>query len=128
MRHHQGLRALRRLTVTLALLLVCSALGAQTAKTAPPSPRVHDITVQSVALHRPVKVRVLLPAGYPHSRQHYPVLYLLHGLYGDYTNWDKLTHLEEYTRRMPLIVVMPDAGNSWYVNSATVPGTSSKTS
>jgi putative tributyrin esterase len=123
MRHHQGIRALRRLTwAAVVLFLLPCALRAGVAKTAPPSPRVHDITVQSAALHRPVKVRVLLPAGYAHSKQSYPVLYLLHGLYGDYTNWDKLTRLEEYTRRMPLIVVMPDAGNSWYVNSATVPG------
>jgi S-formylglutathione hydrolase FrmB len=34
----------------------------------------------------------------------------------------KLTHLVEYSRRYPIIIVTPDARNSWYVNSATVPG------
>ncbi len=82
---------------------------------------MQDISVASKSLGRDVKVRVLLPSDYTRSHARYPVLYLLHGLYGDYTNWYKLTGLETYTRALPLIVVMPDAGNSWYVNSATVP-------
>lgn len=121
MRHHQGLRAHACLTV-FAVVALATALSAQAQ--APPKPRsarVQDIVIQSAALHRPVTVRVLLPAGYQVARRSYPVLYLLHGLYGDYTNWDTLTRLENYTRTLPLIVVMPDAGNSWYVNSATVP-------
>lgn len=83
--------------------------------------RVQDITVASQALGRDVRVRVLLPRGYAGSQRHYPVLYLLHGLYGDFTNWETFTELESYTRDLPLILVMPDAGNSWYVNSATTP-------
>lgn len=124
MRHHQSLRARWRLTFSAAaVLLLACALSAQPPAASPAAGgRVQDITVQSAALQRPVKVRVLLPTGYAHSQQRYPVLYLLHGLYGDYTNWDKLTKLEKYTRVLDLIVVMPDAGNSWYVNSATVPG------
>lgn len=118
MRHHQGIRAHARLSVAIVALAI--ALSAQAAPKPHPS-RVQDIVVQSSALQRPVKVRVLLPVGYQASRRSYPVLYLLHGLYGDYTNWDKLTRLEDYTRTLPFIVVMPDAGNSWYVNSATVP-------
>lgn len=121
MRHHQGLRTHQRLTLAAVLLLFCSVLAAQEPKVAPKSPRIQDITVQSTALQRPVKVRVLLPADYARTTRRYPVLYLLHGLYGDSTNWTTLTKLEEYTRALPLIIVMPDAGNSWYVNSATVP-------
>lgn len=83
--------------------------------------RVQDITVASQALGRDVRVRVLLPRGYAGSQRHYPVLYLLHGLYGDFTNWETFTELESYTRDLPLILVMPDASNSWYVNSATTP-------
>jgi len=49
------------------------------------------------------------------------VLYLLHGLYGDYLNWDTRTGLENYALSLPILIVMPDAGDSWYTNSATVP-------
>jgi putative tributyrin esterase len=49
------------------------------------------------------------------------VLYLLHGLYGDYLNWDTHTNLERYAQKYEFIVVMPDAGDSWYTNSATDP-------
>jgi S-formylglutathione hydrolase FrmB len=65
---------------------------------------------------------VVLPVDYDNSQQRYPVLYLLHGWAGDYTNWVKLTNLVEYSRRYPMIIVTPDAQNSWYVNSAAVPG------
>ena len=48
----------------------------------------------------------------------YPVLYLLHGLTGDYKDWSTRTNLAEYSKTVPVIIVMPDAGNSWYTNAA----------
>lgn len=63
---------------------------------------------------------VLLPHDYGSGRS-FPVLYLLHGLYGDYKNWDTLTGLERYAQTMAFLIVMPDADDSWYTNSATVP-------
>jgi S-formylglutathione hydrolase FrmB len=68
-----------------------------------------------------MKYRIILPAGYEASTRRYPVLYLLHGLAGDYLNWDTRTHLAEYTAPLQLILVMPDAGNSWYTNSVSKP-------
>src|SRR5205085_11565861 len=47
----------------------------------------------------------------------YPVLYLLHGLTGNYTNWARMG-VPRYARAYDLIVVMPDGGNAWYVNWA----------
>ena len=85
-----------------------------------PGPRVRDQVFRSASLSREMHYRVLLPAGYEEGGR-FPVLYLLHGLYGDYKNWDTLTHLEEYEKGMNMIVVMPDADDSWYTNSATVP-------
>ena len=75
---------------------------------------------RSQSLGRDVRYRVFLPENYKGGGS-FPVLYLLHGLYGDYLNWDTRTGLENYARNLPLIIVMPDAGNSWYTNSATVP-------
>jgi S-formylglutathione hydrolase FrmB len=65
--------------------------------------------------------RVLFPEEYFRSNHRFAVLYLLHGIYGDYLNWDTRTHLEDYAQGMPLLIVMPDAGDSWYSNSATIP-------
>lgn len=50
-----------------------------------------------------------------------PVLYLLHGGWGDYTDWTKRTNLEEIANDLPMIIVMPDAGNSFYINSVANP-------
>jgi len=67
-----------------------------------------------------MRYRVLLSQHYEHGGR-FPVLYLLHGLYGDYLNWDTRTHLENYARDLRLLIVMPDADDSWYIDSATVP-------
>ena len=65
-----------------------------------------------------MKYRVLLPQGYGASLRRYPVLYLLHGLTGDYKDWTTRTNVAEYSRTLPLIIVMPDGENSWYTNAA----------
>lgn len=82
------------------------------------SPRLREESVQSAALGRAMKYRVLVPEGYGGSLARYPVLYLLHGLGGNYMDWTTRTNLAEYTRTLPLIIVMPDAGNQWYTNAA----------
>jgi S-formylglutathione hydrolase FrmB len=65
---------------------------------------------------RTIKYVVLLPAD-SKSDTRYPVLYLLHGLYGSHTDWTTRTKLVECSASLPLIIVMPDAENSWYTNS-----------
>lgn len=82
---------------------------------------LRDASFHSASLNREMHYRVLLPANYDAATQRYPTLILLHGLYGDYKNWSKLTNLSKYARPLNLIIAMPDAGNSWYVDSATVP-------
>ncbi len=84
-------------------------------------PRVVDETFQSEALGRQMKYRVLLPAGYDQAPRRYATLYLLHGLTGDYTNWETRTRLFDHFRGLPLIVVMPDGQDAWYTNSASEP-------
>ncbi len=85
---------------------------------------VHSNTLEShsffsSALKRGMPYKIILPAGYSTSQQRYPVLYLLHGWQGDETNWTSLTHLLQDASAYRLIVVMPRAANSWYVNSQT---------
>ena len=46
----------------------------------------------------------------------YPVIYLLHGAYGDHSDWQRLTRIEQYARVHKLAVVMPAASNSFYLD------------
>src|SRR5215216_4128335 len=78
---------------------------------------LREETISSAALGREMKYRVLLPSGYDMSPKRYPVLYLLHGLGGNYTDWTMRTNLAEYSRSFALIIVMPDGENSWYTNT-----------
>jgi S-formylglutathione hydrolase FrmB len=63
---------------------------------------------------------LILPAKYDESTR-YPILYLLHGHSGDYSDWSERTKIADYVKDLPLIVVMPDGENSWYVNSVADP-------
>lgn len=64
---------------------------------------------------------VLLPRDYAtDTNRRFPVLYLLHGFDGDYSDWCKY-NIVEYARPYEEIIVMPDGGNNWYVNSYSDP-------
>ena len=71
----------------------------------------------SPAVDRTMKYNILLPHDYDTSTERYPVLYLLHGLTQNYTAWGLSNGAPFYAGLYDdLIVVMPDVGNSWYVN------------
>ncbi|HXG01530.1 MAG TPA: alpha/beta hydrolase family protein [Bacteroidota bacterium] len=74
----------------------------------------------SPSLNKTQRYTILLPADRT-SQQRFPALLLLHGYGGDHSNWTSFTRLAEYVKDLPLIVVMPDGENSWYVNSPTQP-------
>ena len=74
----------------------------------------------SSALQRMKAYSVVIPQNYDTARR-YPVLYLLHGWGGGHLDWSRKTQLKEYCQNREILVVMPDAGNSWYVNSSTNP-------
>ena len=80
--------------------------------------RLREESFESAALGRSMKYRVLLPEEYATTLQRYPVLYLLHGLGGDYKDWTTRSNVAEYSRTLPLIIVMPDGENQWYTNAA----------
>ena len=84
----------------------------------------------SSALHQNTEVTVILPdpgegllasAGGKAEKPRYPVLYLLHGTYGDHTDWCRYTSIERYARQRGLAVVMPSCGNSFYQDMASGP-------
>jgi S-formylglutathione hydrolase FrmB len=51
----------------------------------------------------------------------YAVFYLLHGLSDDHSAWARRTSIERYAQEYPLLVVMPDAGRSFYTDAAEGP-------
>lgn len=77
----------------------------------------------SPALERKWTYAVYLPDGYDTSTLRYPVLYLLHGNGGEKYDWVNLGHIQQTADALiahgdipPTIIVMPDAGSSWYVD------------
>jgi putative tributyrin esterase len=106
------------------LLLSPTILPAQKAPSADAAhkkcPLFQDGVFRSNSLGRDMYYRVLMPGGCDKGER-LPVLYLLHGIYGDYKNWDTRTRLETYAKDLRMIIVMPNGDDSWYTNSATVP-------
>jgi S-formylglutathione hydrolase FrmB len=47
----------------------------------------------------------------------FPTLYLLHGYSDDHTVWHRRTRIEAYVANLPLIVVMPHGGHSFYCDA-----------
>lgn len=56
------------------------------------------------------------PGDFYGSGKKYPVLWLLHGTFGDYSDWLRKTNVELYAGEKNLIVVMPSAQNTDYAN------------
>jgi S-formylglutathione hydrolase FrmB len=110
------------LSATLLLVLALPASAGADELTAVGSeqltPRMTEYTLRTDALAEDTKVRVLLPDGYTPA-QRYPVLYLLHGCCDDWRSWSDKGEVIELTAALPLVVVMPDAGQAgfytdWY--------------
>jgi putative tributyrin esterase len=87
-----------------------------TAAQAQPLP-VKTVEFNSESVGRKMKYNIILPAKYEQTTDRYPVLYLLHGLSGNFTNWAGMG-VPKYATAYDLIIVMVDGGNSWYVNWA----------
>jgi S-formylglutathione hydrolase FrmB len=64
----------------------------------------------------PDKPRALTPAQFYGNGRKYKVLWLLHGTFGDHTDWIRKTNIEMYACEKNLVVVMPSALNSNYSN------------
>jgi S-formylglutathione hydrolase FrmB len=71
-------------------------------------------------MQRELPFRVILPENYETSKEKYPVLYLLHGLFGSCDNWLELTALKDYLADKRLLVVLPEGFHNWYSDSATI--------
>lgn len=78
-------------------------------------PDWHDNSITSRSMRRQMPFRVLLPVGYASWGLSYPVVYLLHGLFGSFKNWTELTNIASLPRD-EFIIVMPEGENGWYTD------------
>src|SRR4051794_13839253 len=83
--------------------------------------RVETIQFKSSLIGKTLPYNAVLPNGYANSFKRYPVLFLLHGLFGNYNDWVPRTNLVEYAKKYDVIVGTPKGGDAWYTDSATVP-------
>jgi len=118
--------SMRSLVSAIALLqLLAAASYAQDASelvpvAAPIPSGLETVEYYSPAVDRRMKFDVVLPEGYYEGDARYPVLYLLHGFMQNYTVWGRNLAGAFYARELnDLILVMPDGGNSWFVNYAS---------
>lgn len=109
---------MNKITTLLLLMIPCSAANAQSGLLK------ESLKVKSAILSKEIEYSIYLPADYETSNRRYPVLYLLHGYTDDETGWTQFGEAHLIADRVinngdsaPMIIVMPDAGVSWYVNS-----------
>ncbi len=84
-----------------------------------PNVVLSDVTFHSASLNRDMPYRVVMPASIP-AGVRFPAVYLLHGGSGNFRDWTNYTDVARFAER-GLILVVPDADDSWYTNSAKRP-------
>jgi len=97
---------------------------AQTAAPAIPG-RVSTDQLESKLMGRKMPYNVILPERYVASTQtgrRFPVMYLLHGLTGNFDNWRSRTDLVNYSATYDLIIVTPEGEDGWYTDNVSKDG------
>lgn len=104
----------RFLSAVVVSLVLCIAVHA--------NGRVETIRFQSKLVGVALPYNVILPTDYDTSgTTRYPVLFLLHGLTGHYSDWASRTNVADYAQQYRMIVVMPEGNDGWYTDNAGVP-------
>ena len=124
----------RTTCAAIVLVCVCALSGFAPAAAVPPAStqtsattnaaRVQTVKFQSQLVGKSLPYNVVLPVGYEQAasrEKRYPVVYLLHGLFGHYDNWTSKTRLSDYTSAHEVIIVTPEGNNGWYSDSQLAP-------
>ncbi|MDR6843708.1 alpha/beta hydrolase-fold protein [Flavobacterium granuli] len=93
---------------------------------------VDTLQVPSVAMSKTYKAAVVLPNSYAKGKAVYPVLYLLHGAYGHFSDWLSSTPNKNTVKNLAdqynIIIVMPEGETfSFYLNSPVNKGSQFET-
>lgn len=79
---------------------------------------VDTVKVYSLSMNKNVEVVFIQPERKVHNKEHFPVVYLLHGYGGDAKSWLHIKpELPEISDKMGIVFVCPDGENSWYWDS-----------
>ncbi len=83
---------------------------------------VDTLTVKSHSMNKDMPAAIVLPYSYYESNDLYPVIYLLHGAFGDYLDWlQKLPDddvVQSLADQYQIIFVLPEGGTfSFYLDS-----------
>ncbi|MDX6188390.1 alpha/beta hydrolase family protein [Flavobacterium sp. Fl-318] len=84
--------------------------------------KVDTLQIASTAMGKTYKAAVVLPNTYAKSKSTYPVMYLLHGAYGHFSDWLKNTPNKKLVQNLSdqynMIIVMPEGETfSFYLDS-----------
>jgi putative tributyrin esterase len=114
--------------LVLVLALVLASANALAAQPATPRGALRADTVWSQSLGIRKRLLTYLPPSYVRdTSRRFPVLFYLHGLYGNEDNWLQQARLDQVMDSLiasglpEAIVVMPDGDDSWYTTWATLP-------
>jgi S-formylglutathione hydrolase FrmB len=84
---------------------------------------IEGLKIKSEFLKKDVDYAVYLPPDYDDSKRKYPIIYLLHGYTDDESGWVQFGEIQYLADKAinegiipPMIIVMPDAGITWYIN------------
>jgi S-formylglutathione hydrolase FrmB len=79
---------------------------------------VDTVKTYSTSMRKSIKAVVITPDSYTNG-QLFPVVYLLHGYSGNYTDWiKKVPAIASYADQYKVIIVCPDGNfSSWYFDS-----------
>lgn len=104
---------MKKIILSFAALLIAGTF------TALAGGKVLTENIDSKILGTSVTYNVYLPDGFDDSGRTYPVIYLLHGLYGNYTDWDERAGMHRICDELMFsgeaaeaVVIMPNAGGS----------------
>ena len=116
------LRSLLTTSRPLRVGIVFSVFFLLTTNVTAQKPSVETVQFQSKLTNATLPYNVILPPDYRSARAtRYPVLYLLHGFGGHYSDWVTRTNVADYAAQYRMIVVMPEGNDGWYIDSAGAP-------
>jgi len=84
--------------------------------------QLHVVTINSAKMGRDITNLVVTPSSYESDTiENFPVVYLLHGFSDNYMAWQNHVDLTKYADKYNIIIVCPDAQDSWYFDSPIDP-------
>lgn len=126
----KSMKITRLCLASLLLLTVFGTACAQPAAYPKDTALVQELRIPSKVMRKDFGAQVILPEAYfKNSALRFPVVYLLHGYSGNYTNWLVMQpRLRQWASLLNCIIAMPEGGyGSWYFDSPIDPASQYET-